>query len=196
MSGNTLYGNTLNGGSSGNGTVFRINTDGSGFTTIYSGIARTGSLVLSGSTLYWKAFSRAVFAVNTDGAGFTTLYSGTAGFGLMGLVLSGNTAYGTTTLGGSSGHGTIFSFILPPQLTLNPFRPQCDFEVDDQRYRVHAAIQHGPWFSGGLDHQYSGCSRRQRPERSDQSHLRHTHVLPLEPIAASTRDDPPGSDAG
>ena len=32
LSGNTLYG-TARGGSSGNGTVFAVNTDGTGFTT-------------------------------------------------------------------------------------------------------------------------------------------------------------------
>src|SRR5258706_563594 len=34
--GNTLYGTAQGGGSSGNGTVFAINTDGSGFTTLHS----------------------------------------------------------------------------------------------------------------------------------------------------------------
>ena len=36
LSGNTLYGTANNGGSSGNGTVFAVNTDGTGFTTLYS----------------------------------------------------------------------------------------------------------------------------------------------------------------
>ena len=36
LSGNTLYGTTTGGGSSGNGTVFAINTDGTGFTTLHS----------------------------------------------------------------------------------------------------------------------------------------------------------------
>src|SRR5674476_895459 len=31
-----------------------------------------------------------------------------------GLILSGNTLYGTTHLGGSSNHGTVFSLSLPP----------------------------------------------------------------------------------
>src|SRR6267154_5430154 len=34
--GNTLYGTTTAGGSSGNGTVFAVNTNGSGFTNLYS----------------------------------------------------------------------------------------------------------------------------------------------------------------
>ena len=35
-SGNTLYGTTSGGGSSGLGTVFKVNTDGTDFTTLYS----------------------------------------------------------------------------------------------------------------------------------------------------------------
>src|SRR5439155_10512461 len=49
------------GGSLGNGTVFVVNTDGSGFTTVHSftggsdGGSPHGSLVLSGNTLYGTA---------------------------------------------------------------------------------------------------------------------------------------------
>jgi len=34
--GNTLYGTAANGGANANGTVFAINTDGSGFTNLYN----------------------------------------------------------------------------------------------------------------------------------------------------------------
>ena len=36
LSGNTLYGTAVGGGSSGNGTVFAVNTDGTGFTNLHS----------------------------------------------------------------------------------------------------------------------------------------------------------------
>ena len=36
LSGNTLYGTADAGGSSGNGTVFAVNTDGTGFTNLHS----------------------------------------------------------------------------------------------------------------------------------------------------------------
>ena len=36
LSGNTLYGTARSGGSSGNGTVFALNTDGTGFTNLHS----------------------------------------------------------------------------------------------------------------------------------------------------------------
>jgi uncharacterized repeat protein (TIGR03803 family) len=40
------------------------------------------------------------------------------------LILSGNTLYGTTYKGGSSGDGTVFSLSFPPpQLTIIPSRP-------------------------------------------------------------------------
>src|SRR5215471_8503581 len=35
LSGNTLYGTASGGGSSGNGAVFAVNTDGTGFTNLY-----------------------------------------------------------------------------------------------------------------------------------------------------------------
>ena len=53
-----------------------------------------------------------MFAVNTNGTGFTTLHSFTAGGDgavPVGLVLSGNTLYGTAYEGGSSGSGTVFA---------------------------------------------------------------------------------------
>jgi uncharacterized repeat protein (TIGR03803 family) len=36
LSGNTLYGTAASGGSSDNGTVFAVNTDGTGFTTLHT----------------------------------------------------------------------------------------------------------------------------------------------------------------
>ena len=66
---------------------------------------------------------------------FTTLHSFTAinpntyansdgANPVAGLILSGNTLYGTTVYGGSSGSGTVFSLSLPvtpPQLTIISF---------------------------------------------------------------------------
>ena len=152
LSGNTLYGTANSGGSSGNGTVFAVNTNGTGFTNLHSftatnsntGINGDGAnpqagLILSGNTLYGTAThggssgNGTVFAVNTNGTGFTNLHSFTAtapGIGTnsdganpqAGLVLSGNTLYGTAYNGGGSGYGTVFSLLLPsvsaPQLSI------------------------------------------------------------------------------
>jgi len=40
ISGNTLYGTAYQGGSSGNGTVFAMNTNGTGFSVLYNFTAR------------------------------------------------------------------------------------------------------------------------------------------------------------
>jgi uncharacterized repeat protein (TIGR03803 family) len=145
LSGRTLYGAASYGGSSGNGTVFAINTDGASFTTLHSFTARSdnsdfgtnsdggyplGNLVLLGNTLY-GATSRGgsfgwgtVFSVNVDGTAFTTIYAFTdkadGANPNAGLILSGNTLYGTTYDGGTFYSGTVFSITLPPPLTLTP----------------------------------------------------------------------------
>src|SRR6266478_514734 len=53
-----------------------------------------------------------VFKVNADGTGFTNLHSFTGSDGAnpwAGLILSGNTLFGTTYSGGNSGYGTVFA---------------------------------------------------------------------------------------
>jgi len=151
LSGNTLYGTAAYGGGSGNGTVFKLNADGTGFTALHSftaigaggtnsdGANPTAGLFFSGGILYGTTYfggasgNGALFAVSTNGAGFTTLHSFTLGTGdvepvnsdganpYAGLILSGNTLYGTAQVGGSSRSGTIFSLSLPrPQLTITP----------------------------------------------------------------------------
>jgi uncharacterized repeat protein (TIGR03803 family) len=120
----TLYGTAAAGGIEGNGTVFAINTDGTGFTNLHSlnysdGVSPNG-LVLCSSTLYSTTYgggssgNGTVFAINADGTGFTNLHSFNYSDGaspIAGLVLSdnSNTLYGATTIGGSSGNGTIFA---------------------------------------------------------------------------------------
>jgi uncharacterized repeat protein (TIGR03803 family) len=149
LSGNTLYGTARSGGSADNGVVFAVNTDGTGFTNLHTFTATSGSspstnsdganpyagLILSGHTLYGTARNGGgagngtVFAVNTNGTGFTTLYGFTASpdntnrdgaTPYAGLILSGNTLYGTAFNGGSSGNGTVFSLSFAPQLTIMP----------------------------------------------------------------------------
>ena len=128
-SGSVLYGTTQSGGSYGMGTVFRLNTDGSGFTNLYNftngldGGAPTAGLVLSGNTLYGTALPTSgatggtIFKLNTDGTGYAHLYDfsllafGTNNDGndpLAGLVLGGDTLYGATLYGVPGGEGVIF----------------------------------------------------------------------------------------
>ena len=132
LSGNTLYGTTETGGNAGNGTVFKVNTDGSSFTSLHrfsalygpystnsDGASPQAGLILAGNTLYGtaeyggSAGAGTVFALNTNGTGFTNLHNFTGGSDganpLAGLILSGNTLYGTAYAGGSSGFGTVFA---------------------------------------------------------------------------------------
>src|ERR1700685_1606800 len=56
-SGNTLFGTTYHGGASGDGTVFAVNTDGTGFNVLHNFSGKDGSNVLAdlrlaGNTLY------------------------------------------------------------------------------------------------------------------------------------------------
>ena len=90
-SGNTLYGTTEGGGSSGDGTIFKVNTDGTGYTNLYSFAATTLVTGYIGFTPY-------SYYANSDGAN-----------PVAGLVLSGNTLYGTAKNGGSLGSGTVFA---------------------------------------------------------------------------------------
>ena len=122
LSGGTLYGTTYMGGSSGKGTVFRVNTDGTGFAVLKNftgpdGQSPYAGLVSAGGALYGTTYSGGssgdgtVFKMNTDGTGFAVLKSFTGSDGSApqaGLVLSGGTLYGTTYSGGSSGKGTVF----------------------------------------------------------------------------------------
>jgi uncharacterized repeat protein (TIGR03803 family) len=61
LSGSTLYGTTESGGGSGQGTVFKLNTDGTGYATLYSftggddGANPQAGLILSDNTLYGTA---------------------------------------------------------------------------------------------------------------------------------------------
>lgn len=130
--GGALYGTTQGGGRSARGTVFRINSDGSGFTNLCSfsgfqdGQNPLGGMVLAGDTLYGTTsvggnyVSGAIFKVNTNGLGLTNVYTFTAtgesvftnsdgAQSFCTLLLAGGTLYGTASIGGDSGKGTVFS---------------------------------------------------------------------------------------
>lgn len=139
LDGDTLYGATEAGGTNASGTIFSIKTNGTGFTLLhvfapfiaisnYPGYTNTegacpyGRLIISGSTLYGTTLggitgpysSGTVYRLNTDGSGFTNIHyfggaPGDGAYSRAGVVLSGNTLYGTTTSGGAWGNGMIFS---------------------------------------------------------------------------------------
>lgn len=128
LAGGVLYGTTVNGGTSGNGTLFALNLATTNFTVYHQftggndGASPHGGLALSGSWLFGTAsgggagFSGTVFMINTSGSGFNTVYSfsggddGSTPYG--GVVVSGSTIYGATYgtgLGGPANFGNVFS---------------------------------------------------------------------------------------
>jgi uncharacterized repeat protein (TIGR03803 family) len=136
LSGNTLYGSAAQGGTNGNGTLFAMNTSGSNFMVLHTfgayvldpntgavtndGVAPQGAgLILSENTLYGTTClggtnnGGTVFSLNTNGSNYTVLHNFTGGADgaapFCGVVLSGNTLYGTATEGGTNGGGTVFS---------------------------------------------------------------------------------------
>jgi uncharacterized repeat protein (TIGR03803 family) len=122
---NKLYGMTVAGGTSNKGTVFSINTDGTGYQTLKSFTggadgsypAYYGYLTVYNDVLYGmtaqdgSSWGGVMFKLNPDGTGYTVLYnfnntSGTSPYG--GFVNIGGTFYGVMPQGGSLSKGTIF----------------------------------------------------------------------------------------
>ena len=122
QSGNVLFGTTYSGGDSDKGTVFRLNTDGSGYSVLIhfdgtNGARPSAGLVVSDGVLYGTTTiggnfaSGIVFRVNVNGTGYSVLthFNGPNGAKPQaGLTLSGGVLYGTTSAGGSARAGTVF----------------------------------------------------------------------------------------
>ncbi len=139
LSGNTLFGVAEYGGTTtGDGSVFAVNTDSSGFTNLYTfptdgglnafgyytnseGIYPTG-LTLSSNTLYVTTSQGGsfgygvVFSVSTNGTPFTNLcsfnYTSQGTYMAASPIVSGNTLYGTAAQGGQYDNGSVFSLTL------------------------------------------------------------------------------------
>ena len=136
LGGNTLYGTTHGGGAGAaglrqQGTIFKINTDGSGYGILHSfmnspdGAQPQGELVLAGNTLYgtttyggnytnnFNTGYGTVYAINTDGSGYTLLHSFTNEpepfYIYGGLALTGGQLYGVGELGGTNDTGALFA---------------------------------------------------------------------------------------
>ncbi len=122
--GTYLYGTTLYGGASRNGTVYKIKPDGTSFAKIYDFADSTnghnpgGSLLYDGAYLYGMTRIGGInnkgvlFKVKTDGTGFSKLidFNGTSGYfpNFGSLISDGTFLYGMTMDGGSIGEGNIF----------------------------------------------------------------------------------------
>jgi uncharacterized repeat protein (TIGR03803 family) len=121
-SGAVLYGTTYSGGNSSVGTVFKFNTNGTGFAVLtnfagVNGARPRSTLLLSGSTLYGvtemggTSSQGTIFKLNTNGTGLTVLKHFTGSDGatpIASLVLAGSSLYGTTYYGGNANAGTVF----------------------------------------------------------------------------------------
>ncbi len=123
-----LYGTTRGGGSSGYGTVFKLNKNGSGYTILHSlqgspdegagcfaGLLEASDGVLYGTTIQGGSYGDGtVFSLNKDGSNFQTLHhfqgGGADGVGPRGGLVEGldEALYGTTTYGGASNAGCVF----------------------------------------------------------------------------------------
>lgn len=123
ISGSVLFGMTCEGGTNNCGTIFKINTNGTGYTKLldFDGTTKGGypygSLTISGSVLYGTTRGGnndlgSIFKINTDGTGYSKLldFNTSSYFGhpMGSLTISSSFLYGTTSFGGSSGYGNIF----------------------------------------------------------------------------------------
>src|ERR1035438_6121280 len=127
VAGNKIYGTTQAGGTNSRGMIYVVNTDGSGFTNLYSfgpspdgDFPQTG-LSLNGSTLYGATSSGGsggggtIYKINTDGTGYANLHSfpnnpGSGGFYPQGeMVSAGSTLFGVTRAGGTNNGGVVFA---------------------------------------------------------------------------------------
>ncbi len=142
LSNGTLHGTTFAGGSGGRGTLFSLQTNGSGFTvrhhfaapgsvtrTNTGGASPSAGLILSGNVLYGTASAGGtgaagtVFSWDLSSARFSTLYNFTVlgshgtnidgAFPVAPVMRLGNFLYGTTFSGGPGSVGTVFSIPLP-----------------------------------------------------------------------------------
>lgn len=130
IDGTTLFGMTNSGvDGSGDGTIFSLETDGTGFATLHQftggsddGEDPRGSLLLNDSVLYGMTDDGGddndgtIFSINVDGTGFTILHEfnqDTDGKDAEGsLILIDELLYGMTEDGGASDDGVIFSIAL------------------------------------------------------------------------------------
>ncbi len=173
-SGGMLYGTTGYGGASSAGTVFVFNPTTGTETTLYSftggtdGLYPLTSLTVSGGNLYgvtnyggiasqtcYGIGCGVVFKVNIATGAETTLYSFTGGtdgaFPEAALLASGKTLYGTTSLGGAAGGGTVFSLTTtkPALTTLYGFTGGSDGNAPHGALVSSGGIFYGTTSSGG-----------------------------------------------
>lgn len=119
-----LYGTTKHAGPTANGTVFRINTDGTGFSVLKAftepdGVGCRAGVTVANGSLYGAAefnggptYSGTVYKLSTNGTGFTVLktlvYYNTGANPQAALLFSGGVLFGTAQNEGPGGRGVVF----------------------------------------------------------------------------------------
>jgi uncharacterized repeat protein (TIGR03803 family) len=129
LSGDTLYGMTVNGGALFDGTIFKLTTNGTGFAVLKNYYSDDGAwpyntLLIDGHTLYGACFGGisnkgVVFRTDTSGSNYSVLkyMSPPDGFySYSRLILSSNQLYGTTYYGGTNNSGVVFALTVQPQI--------------------------------------------------------------------------------
>jgi uncharacterized repeat protein (TIGR03803 family) len=125
--GTTLYGMTRDGGTTGDGIVFSIKSDGTNYTNLHSCVGNEdgayspkGTPVLQNGRLYALASggsteeSGALFSINTNGTDLAVAHTFTkqsdgARYPVGRLAKNGNTLYGMLKDGGSGNDGAVFA---------------------------------------------------------------------------------------
>src|SRR6267378_408123 len=123
LSGTTLFGTTTDFGGR-NRTVFKVNTDGTGFAVVLDSTTpdwdRPNGVIVSGNTLYGTtqygndsgpAPRGSIFRIDMDGSNYRVLKSfstNEVGWPKAGLLLIGETLYGTASAGEAQRPGTVF----------------------------------------------------------------------------------------
>lgn len=201
-----LYGTAETGGANGVGTVFKLQTDGTGFTILRhlsgssSGSSPVAALVQTTNGALYGTTKRGgsrqdgtVFKLNPDGSNFSVVlsfdYRTTGREPFAGLLqgADGN-LYGTTRLGDdlenpSSSYGTLF------RLLLNPPAPIADAGVDFSSNEGSLATLDGSGSSaaaGGLSYSWVQVPGGTTVTLSDPSAPMPTFTAPFVPLGGET----------
>jgi uncharacterized repeat protein (TIGR03803 family) len=126
-SGTVIFGRTLFGGSSDDGTIFTIKPDGTDYTIVHSfaggpndgsqphhdQLRQQGNILYGATLLGGQANQGVIFSLNTDGSGFNVIHSFLGGpdDGAQphsNPMPDGPVLYGLTSMGGAQNEGTIY----------------------------------------------------------------------------------------
>jgi len=158
--GTYLYGTTAFGGANGWGAVFKIKTDGTGYTNLYDfpgapgGYQPAGGLFFDGSYLYGMTTLGGtnglgtIFKIMPDGSNFSTTLdlsgSATGSFPYGALISDGTYLYGMTHDGGTNDSGVVFR-ILPNGAS---FSKLIDFGSNNGRLPYRDLLYDGTYLYG------------------------------------------------